>query len=484
MGHFRDDRATPLSISRIRHALAIAGSSVRRLDPRVALGNPVLFAGETAALAATILYLGQIATGGGAEARFIAQVAGWLWFTVCYANLIEAIAEGRGITRTRARRADQEQTTAKRLCAGMPKDGPRAGDTGRTFERVPADALRPDAVVLVETGETIPADGEVIAGVAEVDESAITGELAPVIRESGGERSTVIGGTRVVSDWLEVRVTASAGDSFLDHIARVVNDTKRLRSSREGVVATALTGLALLATIACAALAGLSPASGDMAAAGMVVALFAALLPLATAANAAVARLGSVGRLLGANIVAKSAQAIEAAGRVATVLLDKTGTITFGNRQAHAFLTLPGVSETELAEAALLASLGDETGEGRSIVALAKRSLDKTNPPGRVSTPIPFSAHTRNERRPSGRRKRGLERGERCGPAEDRCSGNGRPAVDHPIDRPSGRYAAAGGERPVAARHHQARRHGQARPGQPLRSASPHRHPHGNGNRR
>jgi K+-transporting ATPase ATPase B chain len=357
--------------------------------------DAVLFAAETAAVAATVLFLGQITTTGGAEARFIGQVAGWLWFTVCYSSLVGVIAEGHHITRTRGLRTDQTEGTVKRLRTENTKDGLPGGDTSRTFERVPADTLRPGVVILVEAGDTIPTDGEVIEGVAEVDESPITGESAPVIRESGGGRSAVIGGTRVVSDWLKVRVTANPGDSFLDHIATIVEDTKRLRSSREGVLSIALVGVTLIATIACTVVAGAGVISDGMAVAGMAVALFAALLPVVTAASATVARLGGIGRLLSANIIAKSAEAIEAAGRVATVLLDKTGTITVGNRQAKEFLTLSGVSETDLAETALLASLGDETPEGRSIVALAEKALGKANPKGRVTTPIPFSAQTR-----------------------------------------------------------------------------------------
>jgi K+-transporting ATPase ATPase B chain len=238
-------------------------------------------------------------------------------------------------------------------------------------------------------------DGEVIEGIAEVDESPITGESAPVIRESGGVRSTVIGGTRVISDRIKVRVTTQPGDSFLDHISSLVEETRRLQSTRQGRISIALAGIALLATILCMALAAPRIRVDVMAMAVMAVALFAALLPVASAASAAVARLGSIGRLLGANIVAKSAEAIEAAGRVDTVLLDKTGTITFGHRQAVEFLPLSGVTKTDLSEAAGLASLGDETPEGRSIVALAEKILGKASFKDRASTPIPFSADSR-----------------------------------------------------------------------------------------
>jgi K+-transporting ATPase ATPase B chain len=212
-------------------------------------------------------------TTSGTEARFIGQVAGWLWFTVCYSSLVEVIAEGGRITQARDLRTDQMEGTAKLLRGENAKDGLPGGDTSRTFEQVPADALRPGDVILVEAGDTIPTDGKVIEGVAEVDESPITGESAPVIRESGDERSTVIGGTRVVSDWLKVRITASPGDSFLDRISTIVEDTKRLRSSREGVVSIALASMALIATIAYAVLAGSDVISDGMAVAGMAVAL-------------------------------------------------------------------------------------------------------------------------------------------------------------------------------------------------------------------
>ncbi|MGZ9106372.1 MAG: HAD-IC family P-type ATPase [Rhodoplanes sp.] len=382
-------------MSGANRSVSVAGIVIRRLHPRNALSNPVLFATEIAAVVATLLFLGQQVTANLAASSFIGQVAGWLWLTVCCAGLVEVIAEGRRVTRTRALRTHHGEEIAKRLRTESANRGRPRGASSGAIERVPAGTLRPEDVILVEAGDTIPVDGEVIEGIAEVDESPITGESAPVIRESGGERSTVIGGSRVISDRLKVRVTAQPGDSFLDHISSLVEETRRLRSSRQGRISIALAGIALLATILYMALAAPRIRVDVMAMAVMAVALFAALLPVASAASAAVARLGSIGRLLGANIVAKSAEAIEAAGRVDTVLLDKTGTITFGHRQAVEFLPLSGVTKTDLSEAAGLASLGDETPEGRSIVALAEKILGKASFKDRASTPIPFSADSR-----------------------------------------------------------------------------------------
>jgi K+-transporting ATPase ATPase B chain len=365
-------------------ALLAAALILRRLRPQVVLRNPVVSAAEIAAILATLLLFGHFVTGQVTGSSFIGHASGWLWLTIYCASFIEVIAEGRRITRTRSLRTSQVQDDVKILRT----------DTSGAVDQVSADALRPGDVVLVETGDMIPADGEAVEGVAEVDESAVTGESAPVIRESHGERSTVIGGTRVISDWLKVRVTAKPGDSFLDHISSIVDDTRQLQSSGEGRASIVL-ALFALASAACIVLAMPVIAVDDWDYAGITVALFAALLPLASATGAVVARLGGIVRLLAANIVAKSSKAVEAAGRIETILLDKTGTITVGHRQALEFLPLPGVRQADLARAALLASRADETSEGQSILALAEKVLGKASLDERVATPIPFSARSR-----------------------------------------------------------------------------------------
>ena len=328
-----------------------------------------------------------------APAGFILAVSVWLWFTVLFANFAEALAEGRGKAQAEAlRRADGNH----RQAACEPRRDP-------AHEETPASALKLDDVVLVEAGDVIPADGEVIEGVASVNESAITGESAPVIRESGGDRSAVTGGTRVLSDWLVVRVTAKPGESFLDRMIAMVEGAKRQKTPNEIALSILLAGLTLIFLLATATLLPFSLFSVEAAGQGspitvtVLVALLVCLIPTTIGALLSAIGIAGMDRLSAANVIAMSGRAVEAAGDVDVLLLDKTGTITLGNRQAAAFLPADGVEPRELADAAQLASLADETPEGRSIVVLAKHEfyLRGRDIHTLGATFVPFSAQTR-----------------------------------------------------------------------------------------
>lgn len=359
-------------------------ASFGKLDPRYLSRYPVFFVVEVTAVLVTLLYIRDLFTGA-PDAGVIGQVSIWLWITILFANFAEALAEGRGKARADSLRSTRTETKAKKLA--------RAGD--KEYSEVVAASLKTGDIVLVEAGDTIPNDGEVIQGIASVDESAITGESAPVIRESGGDRSGVTGGTRVVSDWIKVKITAAAGESFLDRMIGLVEGAKRQKTPNEIALNILLIGLTFIFLIVVAALEFYAIYSGGTIPVVFLVALLVTLIPTTIGGLLSAIGIAGMDRLVGANVIAKSGRAVEAAGDVDTLLLDKTGTITYGNRMADVFVPVNGTGERELAEAAFLASLADETPEGKSIVGLAKHKFNMTKEAGPGVEFISFSAHTR-----------------------------------------------------------------------------------------
>ncbi|MBL0349673.1 MAG: potassium-transporting ATPase subunit KdpB [Elusimicrobia bacterium] len=375
----------------LRRALLEA---VKKLDPRHQFKNPVMFVVEVGSVLTTGLWL-QAATGTGeAPAGFILAVSLWLWFTVLFANFAESLAEGRGKAQADNLRAARKDTSAKKLI-----DGKR----GRAPLVVLAGALKKGDVVLVEAGDSIPMDGEVIEGCASVNEAAITGESAPVIRESGGDRSAVTGGTQVLSDWLVVRITTNPGETFLDRMIGMVEGAKRQKTPNEIALGILLAGMTIIFLLATATLLPFSLYSVQAAGAGaavsitVLVALLVCLIPTTIGGLLPAIGIAGMDRLIRANVIAMSGRAVEAAGDVDVLLLDKTGTITLGNRQAVAFRAADGTSAEDLADAAQIASLSDETPEGRSIVVLAKEqyNLRARQVHELGATFIPFTAQTR-----------------------------------------------------------------------------------------
>ncbi len=355
-----------------------------KLDPRTLIRNPIMFVVETVAALTSVILVRDIAIGAG-HIGFTAQIVGWLWFTVLFANFAEAIAEGRGKAQADALRRTRSDATAKRLL-----------DRG-DYEVVAAAELKVGDVTLVETGDLIPSDGEVIEGVASVDESAITGESAPVIRESGGDRSAVTGGTRVLSDHIKVRITAAQGSTFLDRMIHLVEGAARQKTPNEIALNILLVGLTIIFVFATASIPSFAAYAGGHIPVVVLVALFVTLIPTTIGALLSAIGIAGMDRLVKFNVLAMSGRAVEAAGDVDTLLLDKTGTITLGNRVASEFIPLPGVAESELADAAQLSSLSDETPEGRSIVVLAKEryGLRGRGLAGHGASFVPFSAQTR-----------------------------------------------------------------------------------------
>ena len=368
--------------------------ALRKLNPRVQVRNPVMFIVEIGSALTTVLFIQALLGQGEAPAGFIFGITVWLWFTVLFANFAEAMAEGRGKAQADALRKARRDVTAKKLAS--PKHG-------EAFTEVAAGTLRMNDVVLVETGDTIPGDGEVIEGIASVDESAITGESAPVIRESGGDRSSVTGGTRVLSDWLVVRISANPGESFLDRMIGMVEGAKRQKTPNEIALNILLAALTIIFLLATATLLPFSIYAVNGAGQGqpitvtVLVALLVCLIPTTIGGLLSAIGIAGMDRMIQANVIAVSGRAVEAAGDVDVLLLDKTGTITLGNRQATAFLPAQGVTPEALADAAQLSSLADETPEGRSIVVLAKNQyqLREREVMGLEGTFIPFSAQTR-----------------------------------------------------------------------------------------
>jgi K+-transporting ATPase ATPase B chain len=377
--------------------------SVLKLSPRVQLRNPVMFVVYIGSILTTGLWLAALGGYAEAPAGFILAVTAWLWFTLLFANFAEAIAEGRGKQQAAALRGLRGTVMAQvidrfdvaRAQTVEPKDV-----IGRTQSRA-SGLLRRGDVVWVPAGELLPGDGEVLAGVASVDESAITGESAPVIRESGGDFSSVTGGTRVLSDWLIVRIVADPGESFLDRMIAMVEGAKRQKTPNELALTILLVALTLVFLLVVVTLLPFSLFSVEAAGAGQVVtvttlvALLVCLIPTTIGGLLSAIGVAGMSRMMQANVIATSGRAVEAAGDVDVLMLDKTGTITFGNRQASAFLPAPGVSINELARAARLASLADETPEGRSIVALANKTLGDRADGAAGALYLPFTAQTR-----------------------------------------------------------------------------------------
>jgi K+-transporting ATPase ATPase B chain len=326
----------------------------------VQLRNPVMFVVEAGAFLTTLFLLHDVVSGVYADAGFNAQIAAWLWATVLFANFAESMAEGRGKAQADELKRSRTETVAKRLLAG-----------GRV-EEVSATALKQGDVVLVETGDHIPGDGRVIEGVASVDESAVTGESAPVIRDTSETLCDVIGGTRVLSDWIKIEITAGPGESFLDRMIGLVEGARRQKTPTEIALTILLIGLTIIFLLAVVTLEPFADYSGAQAPVPILIALLVCLIPTTIGGLLSAIGIAGMDRLLRYNILAFSGRAVEAAGDVDILLLDKTGTITLGNRMATEFFAAPGVTEEELADAAQLSSLADDTPEGRSIVVLAK----------------------------------------------------------------------------------------------------------------
>ncbi|MDO8328866.1 MAG: potassium-transporting ATPase subunit KdpB [Fluviicoccus sp.] len=369
-------------------------ASFAKLSPRVQFRNPVMFVVYIGSLLTTALWVHSLTAEGDASSGFIAANAIWLWFTVLFANFAEALAEGRSKAQAASLRGLKGTVWAKRL--HEPKHG-------STWYTVPGDELRKDIVVQVDAGEIIPCDGEVIEGVASVDESAITGESAPVIRESGGDFSSVTGGTRVLSDWLVIRCTVNPGETFLDRMIAMVEGASRRKTPNEIALTILLIALTLVLLLATVTLLPFSyyavtdAGHGQVVSMTVLVALLVCLIPTTIGGLLSAIGVAGMSRMLGANVIATSGRAVEAAGDVNVLLLDKTGTITLGNRQASDFFPAPGVTEEELADVAQLSSLADETPEGRSIVILAKKlfNLRERDIHAIGATFVPFSAQTR-----------------------------------------------------------------------------------------
>jgi len=362
--------------------LPAIGAAFAKLNPAELIRNPVMFVtAVVAALLTVLLIVGQ----DGLTTGFKLQLVVWLWLTVLFGTFAEALAEGRGKAQAASLRATKAELTAKRL----------RGD-GRAQETVPASALKIGDIVLVETGDLIPSDGDVVAGVASVNEAAITGESAPVIREAGGDRSAVTAGTRVLSDEIRVRVTVNPGEGFIDRMIALVEGAQRQKTPNEIALTLLLVGLTIIFLIAVATIPGFAQYAGGSIPVAMLAALLITLIPTTIAALLSAIGIAGMDRLVRFNVLAKSGRAVEAAGDIDVLLLDKTGTITIGDRQASAFRGVGGATDAELAEAALIASLADETPEGRSIVVLARAGFGvRTTALPAGAEVIPFTAQTR-----------------------------------------------------------------------------------------
>jgi K+-transporting ATPase ATPase B chain len=400
------EKRVPAFQARRLYTRAVLDSFVK-LDPRREIRNPVMFVVEAGSLLTTLLWIQALGGRGEAPAGFIGAISLWLWFTVLFANFSEALAEGRGKAQAEALRRTRKEAAAKRL-RGQRRDGP--------YDRISSAELRRDDRVLVEAGDVIPSDGEVIEGIALVDESAVTGESAPVIRESGGDRSAVTGGTRLLSDWIVVRVTADPGEGFLDRMIGLVEGARRQKTPNEIALNILLAGFTIIFLVVCATLLPYSLYSVRSAGAGapvtvtVLVALLVCLIPTTIGGLLSAIGIAGMDRMIRRNVIALSGRAVEAAGDVDVLLLDKTGTITLGNRQAVEFLPAGRTTPAALADAAQLSSLADETPEGRSIVVLAKEKYglrgrtvgapEKPEPADGNPAPapmhfIPFTAQTR-----------------------------------------------------------------------------------------
>jgi K+-transporting ATPase ATPase B chain len=377
-----------------RLLLPAIGDAFRKLSPRAQFRNPVMFVVFVCSILTTLLWLQALHGDGEAPAGFILGVALWLWFTLLFANFAEAIAEGRGKAQAASLRGARKDVVANKIPSLDRRDAITVGA---------AHDLRKDDLVIIKAGEFIPGDGEIVEGAATVDESAVTGESAPVIRESGGDRSSVTGGTRVLSDWIIVRITSNPGESFLDRMIAMVEGASRRKTPNEIALTILLAKFSLIFLLACATLlpyslyAVKSAGHGEPVTITVLVALLVCLIPTTIGGLLSAIGIAGMDRMIQANVIAMSGRAVEAAGDVDVLLLDKTGTITLGNRQAVAFHAAPGVDDNALANAAQLASLADETPEGRSIVVLAKEKfgLREREVGGSGVVFVPFTAQTR-----------------------------------------------------------------------------------------
>jgi potassium-transporting ATPase ATP-binding subunit len=380
----------------VKRAIA---DSFRKLDPRLQIKNPVMFVVFVGSILTTCLWVQSLVGKGEASSAFILSISLWLWFTVLFANFAEAMAEGRGKAQADSLRKAKQDVPAKQVKGDWQ---PGAGPSLQT-STTSASALRKGDVVLIEAGDFMPGDGEIIEGIATVDESAITGESAPVIRESGGDRSAVTGGTRVLSDWIVVRITANPGESFLDRMISMVEGAKRQKTPNEIALNILLASFTIIFLLVSACLlpfsiyAVASAGKGSPISVTVLVALLVCLIPTTIGGLLSAIGIAGMDRLLRKNVIAMSGRAVEAAGDVDVLLLDKTGTITLGNREAVAFVPAPGVSSQELADAAQLASLADETPEGRSVVVLAKEqyNMRERDIHALGAHFVPFTAQTR-----------------------------------------------------------------------------------------
>ena len=374
------------SILDARILIPAAGDAFRKLNPKSLARNPVMFVVAIVSILTTVLLAKDVITGSG-NIGFSFQIVVWLWFTVLFANFAEAVAEGRGKAQAQSLRRTRTETQAKLLKDASVTD----------YGTVPGTSLKVGDIVLVEAGDIIPSDGEVIEGVASVNEAAITGESAPVIRESGGDRSAVTGGTQVLSDWIKVRITAAQGSTFIDKMIGLVEGAERQKTPNEIALNILLAGMTLIFVLAVVTIPSFATYAGGYIPVIVLVALFVTLIPTTIGALLSAIGIAGMDRLVRFNVLAMSGRAVEAAGDVDTLLLDKTGTITLGNRQATAFMPVGGVTEQELADAAQLASLADETPEGRSIVVLAKEkySLRGRDMQNLHASFVPFTAQSR-----------------------------------------------------------------------------------------
>jgi potassium-transporting ATPase ATP-binding subunit len=379
-------QAKSASILDSRILIPAVGAAFTKLNPRTLAKNPVMFVVATVSALTTVLFIRDLVAGNG-NLGFSFQVNLWLWFTVLFANFAEAVAEGRGKAQADSLRKARTETQAKLLTA----------NNGSGYRMVPGTSLKVGDLVLVEPGDIIPSDGEVIEGVASVNEAAITGESAPVIRESGGDRSAVTGGTQVLSDWIRVRITAAAGSTFIDRMIALVEGAERQKTPNEIALNILLAGMTLIFVLATATIPSFASYAGGSIPIIVLVALFVTLIPTTIGALLSAIGIAGMDRLVRFNVLAMSGRAVEAAGDVDTLLLDKTGTITLGNRQATNFRPVRGISEQDLADAAQLASLADETPEGRSIVVLAKEkyAIRGRDMASLKATFVPFTAQTR-----------------------------------------------------------------------------------------
>ncbi len=377
----QENKKKPLSAAIIKQAV---GESFKKLDPRILWHNPVMFVVAVGALLTTFFVFKNVLAGQWTDTSFNLQIALWLWITVLFANFAEAVAEGRGKAQAAELRNTRTATIAKKV-------------SGSIMIKIPANELRKGDLVKVEAGDTIPGDGEVVEGIASVDESAITGESAPVIRESGGDRSSVTGGTRVLSDWIIVRIMADPGETFLDRMIHLVEAAQRQKTPNEIALTILLLGLSIIFLIAVGTMESFAIYSNAMVSVPVLIALLVCLIPTTIGGLLSAIGIAGMDRLFQRNVLAMSGRAVEAAGDVDVLLMDKTGTITLGNRMATEFLPAPGVKAEVLADAAQLSSLADETPEGRSIVILAKSQygLRERDILELKAQFIPFSAHTR-----------------------------------------------------------------------------------------